>query len=390
MITTATNAQYDQREHSWRLTRTFATGTGASSQLMQGYYEAQARFAKRRRLAQFFPLTASLIRRLAGHLYSQEVEREAPIDVSNIGARGESIQVIAAEIAQTILLYNSVVIVIDQGVRVLPPIDCPRWDDGEFYTVQGRQVKPGAARDQDQEMQDVWTVYDPSQFEVYTQEVNKTSNKKEDVLLRRGVYAEGRSYSIGAQPHPPVLRPMMSWPTAIGHEIAKAHRAIYRMESRADAGEMEAVASTMMQAAVGADEDFAGVFAKALKEGQTYVPYDKDLGEHKPFALPVGPAEQLRSTLERKEERLYKVLGQAVADNVQRSATEAVLNMSTGIAPLLTSLASKMQDVEEHVIELAAQEIDTRRMGTAPNDISVTYPQDFTQVAIGADEATSG
>lgn len=378
MITTATNAEYDDQQGQWSLTRAFSTGEGARAYLRQGAFEADERFAKRKLLADFHPLTASLIRRITGQLYKEEITREAPIDLQDVGAGGESMQVVAIDIAQTLLAYNAAVIVIDDGVRVLPPLSCPRWGP-QFFTITGTESAQ-AGPTEDQEEEDVWTVYTPAQAEIYAQTRDKSTGKKKDVFLRTAEYAEGRAYTLSGSPHPPAIRPTMSWPTAIGYEIAKAHRAIYRMESRADAGEMEAAASTMMQAAVGDDEDFAEIFAKALKKGQNYVPYSEELGQHLPFSLPVGPSDRLRETLETKEERLYKVLGQAVAQNAQRSATEAMLDLSTGIAPLLTTLAAKLEDVERQVIELAAQEQDTRRMGARAQDITVEYPADFANI----------
>jgi len=378
MITTATNASYDHHLAGWDLTYAFATGQGVQAHLIQGAYEQETRFHRRKALADYHPHTSSIASRLAGMLQAAEIVREAPVDLSAIGRQGQSMATVAAEIAETIILYGAAVIVVEaDGVTVRTPIQCPRWVDGQAYTVKSQMQTSAASLSRDEEMQKVWTVYRDDSFEIYSQ-TEDGQGKKRDVLEASGTWhPDGVALT-----RPPVLRPTMHWPTALGLEVAKAHRTIYRMESRADAGELEAAASTTMLAGVGDDEDFAEELRAAMDRGDGYLPYDKDLGEHKPFALDIEAAGQLRSTLESKEERLYDVLGQTMVDNVQRTATESALSMAAGLGATLSQLADRMQSIEESVLQLYAEQQSTAQIGRE-QPVAVTYPTSYNQQTVG-------
>jgi hypothetical protein len=390
MITTSTNHAYDQLSHEWQLVQAFSSDDKvATAHLVQGYYEQDKRFERRKQLADFHPHTSRITSRLVGMLYAQagEISRRAPVDLDDVGMRGESIDVVSSLIAQTLLLYNAAVVVVQpSGIEVSSPLACPRWSNGAYYTIKGTESRPAGPASNEQ-VEDVWTLYLPDRFEVYEQETDAAGNKV-DVRIRGGLYSESEQpYQVNGLDHPPVLRPQMPWPKALGHEIAKAHRSIFRMESRADASELEAAASTMMQAAIGKDKEFAKVFAAALKQSQTYVPYDKALGEHKAFSLDVDPAAQLRDTLTGKEERLYRTLGQTITENAQQTATGAIINASAGMASTLSTLASVMQDVETQCLQLLSQ-ARSPNFVPAGDAVLVEYPRQFGQLSF--DQPTAG
>ena len=392
MITTATNTEYDNNEAGWSMTRRMTSARLAQVELIQGAYESDSRFQARRKLTDFHPLTTSTLQRIVGMLYARQADivREAPVDLESVGAGGEGIDVVSTEIALNLLIYNAAVVVVEQeGVTVTSPLSCPRWDPaGTYYTITSSRTESTTDPATDEEVEQVWTVYRPSRFEIYRKIESKTNKEPRDQLITQEPWREDdveSEFRLRREPHAPVLRPTMPWPTALGAAVAKAHRAIYRAESRADAAELEAVASTKIQAAVMGDQDAAQAFAKALKSNESYVPYSDELGQHLPLSLPTGPAEQLRETIEAKERRLYKVLGITAAANAQRSATEAMLDISTGIATSISTLADKMQDVERNMLSLLAQARDTTTLGRA-QDVTIDYPNDFAQVDLTTGE----
>jgi len=73
------------------------------------------------------------------------------------------------------------------------------------------------------------------------------------------------------------------------------------------------------------------------------------------------------------------VLGITMATNAQRSATEAMIDLSTGVASTLSTLADKMQDVERDMLQLLEQARNVIRLGR-PTDITIEYPSDFSNI----------
>jgi len=385
MITTATNVAYDNMISDWMMTQRMVHPDKAKAELIQGAYESNTRFQARTRLTDYHPLTSTIMQRLVGMLYAkqEDIVRNTPMDTNDIGVNGEGINVISSEIAMNLLLYNDCIVIVEtEGVKVSSPIACPRWQDDVFYTIQSTRQSEVNGPGDDQEIIDVWTVYQPNGFTIYGQEKDDRGNKRDIVIQPFTPWnAEDVDgvFRLRGQEKPPVLRPEMHWQRALGASVARGHRAIYRTESRCDAAELEAAASTKIQAGVGADEDLAEAFADALKKDRSYVPYSKDKGEHLPLSLPTGPTNALRDTIEEKERRLYKVLGITMATNAQRSATEAMIDLSTGVASTLSTLADKMQDVERDMLQLLEQARNVIRLGR-PTDITIEYPSDFSNI----------
>jgi hypothetical protein len=391
MITTATNAAYDHMLQSWHMTQRMTQPDNAKRELIQGAYESNSRFEARMRLTDFHPLTSTILQRLVGMLYArqEDIERDTPLDLDNIGAMGESMNTIASEIAMNLLLYNDAVVVVESdGVKVSPPIACPRWQEGSFFTIRSTRQAEAVGPAMDQEIRHVWTVYESGGFTIYGQEENPQGDK-EDVVVQPFTPWNPDDietvFRLRQDPVPPVLRPEMHWERALGAAIARGHRAIYRAESRCDTAELEAAASTKIQAGVGADEDLAEAFAEALKRDRSYVPYSDEMGEHKPLSLPTGPSEALRETIQAKERRLYEVMGITMAANANRSATEAMIDLSTGVAATLSTLADKMQDVERDLLQLLEQARNVQTRLGRPTDVSVSYPSDFSNIDLTAE-----
>jgi len=392
MITDATNRRYDQMLPSWQMTRRMTQPDNARRELIQGAYESRSRFEARAQLTDYHPLTSTIMQRMVGMLYARQadISRQASVDLSDIGAGGEGIDVIAGEIALNLLLYNDCTVIVEsEGIRVSSPIACTRWEPGRFYTIKSLRTSgdPGPAANQ--KLMDVWTVYEANGFTIYAQQEND-SGEKEDVVVQpftawNAEDADG-AFRLRQEAVPPILRAEMHWERALGAAVARGHRAIYRAESRCDAAELEAAASTKIQAGVGADEDLAKAFAEALKKDRSYVPYSSEMGEHKPLSLPTGPSDALRTTIEEKEARLYKVLGITMAANAKRSATEAMLDVSTGIATTLSTLADKMQDIERDMLQLLQQARNVQTSLGRPDDVTIEYPAAFSQVDLTSDD----
>lgn len=382
MITEATNAQYDQSQANWSLTKTFLEGSkSVESSLVRGHFENVSRHRRRKKLADWRPLTRHIMMRLVGQIYTrtEDIERQmGPISddwLSAAGTKDEDWAIVVMQMALTLATYNAAVVTVNPTgsgaeVSVASPLAMTRWTDTSSI-IKG-QMAVDAAIDQDQEMIDTYTLYEPDSWAVYVEDGDS------EQLIDSNNY--GRTFSLGGRPHAPVLRLEMPWQQSLGLEVAMAHRAIYRMQSAVDAGLYEALASTTIQAAVGSDQELIDAFANSLKDGDSFVPYDTERGEHKPLALPTGPLETGRQTIDDKRDSLYEVLGQTMADNAQMSATQAALNAKSGIQSTLSTLALTMQDAEERVLRMVAQALDVTQ--AEPTDIAISYPTDYSQITM--------
>lgn len=375
--TKSKNIEYENKLPKWQIIHRFLTGENIEKELKQASFEQKSRYESRKNLSDFRPITRQIIMRLVGSLYSSEVEREDAGLIPDsfyrsAGINNEDYEVLLYKIAQTAISYNRVAIGVKPGpkLEVITPISVPRWKKDSIIVKSNRSLDRGIEKPE--KVEDVWVVHKPFGFKVYAQD---DDGKSVDTGLGRQYPIEFR---INNKPQSPYFMSSKLWTAAFGYEVARSHRSIYRMRSSIDAGLVEAMNSSVIQAAVGGDEDFAMAFKDALKRNESYVPYEKELGEHKPLSLPTGPVESGMDLLEKKEDSINELIGHfgnAVQNN---TATEATINAKSGIDALLTTLGAFMSSIEEDILRRVAIMNDVALNNSNElNEISVNYGNEF-------------
>jgi len=382
-FTDATNVHYDRSIADWTLIHRMHSGEGARKELMRGAYEATRAFEKRKELADWRPYTRDLVSRLTGELFSRQddVSRDAPISgdfLASVGPEGESYNVQLIAFSEVLVSYHEAWMLMDpaQGLRVVEPQHVPRWTP-ESVTIKGMRVPP-AAPDEDQGRQEAWTVYFADRFETYVKDQNSAQDEK---LVEEGEYADGFAFSQG----PPAVRVSLPWKVRFGLAVAKAHRALYRLESKYDAALTNSLGG-LLQIATGGDDTLSEAIKAALKQGAIAVPYDSDHGEHKPVNVGVEGLSHGKEQLQRKREELYRTAYQSLDQAAtQMSATEARQRGRSGPAAALSVLAETVQSAEESILPVLA-EAEDRRNATSEAAAEADWPTDFADEFDSADE----
>lgn len=378
------NKEYKSKVNAWRRIKAFLTGEGTEKFMIQGLFEQDERYKRRKQMADFQPLTRAIIGRLTGMVFntSADIVYEG-VDVipstfwDAAGTREQDFRLQMHTLLTKLLAYNSCSVIVKSGpepkIEVVDPLQVPRWNGDDVVVVKAQREKETSILE-DQETETVYIAYYPDRWEMIR--VDKKSGDKNFVVVDSDDY--GHTFTIDGRSVSPALRVSMDWPVSLGAEISKTHKAIYQMESAVDSGTMEAIKSSTIQAAVGGDEEAAEEFVVALKKGKPYVPYDKDRGEHKPLSLPTGPLEQGVGTLKRKRKALEQTLGIVLNENSQsQSATEANIKAKSGLEATLSMAATVMESVETNVLRRVAQASNTNLTDRQISAISVTYPRDF-------------
>ena len=383
--TDATNVHYDNRQADWTLIHRMHSGEGARKELMRGTYEASRAFEKRKKLADWRPYTRDLVSRLTGELFSHQgdVSRETAASddyLASVGPEGESYGVKLIAFAEAVVAFHEAWLLMDpaQGLRVLEPFRVPRWTP-RAVTVKGMRVPP-TSPDADQEAQEAWTVYFPDHYETYVQ-VEDSSKQTSERQVDEGRYAEDFAFSQG----PPAVRVSLPWTVRFGLAVAKAHRSLYRLESKYDAALTNSLGG-LLQIATGGDDTLKQAISKAIKQGSIAVPYDSEHGEHKPVNIGVEGLPHGKEQLTRKREELYRTAYQSLDQAAtQMSATEARQRGRSGPAAALSVLAETLQSAEESILPVIA-EAEDRRNASQGTEAEVDWPTDFADEFDDADE----
>lgn len=383
-VSKSTNKHYDENIRKWKLIDKMLTGEKVSSTLVEGAYEATYAFKRRKKRADWKPYTRDLVSRLTGELFTRggEVSRDTVVSqdtLSSIGPNGESYSVQLFNLAETLVAFNEAWVVMDpsQGMLVVEPQHVPRWNSNAVVLKGTRNKETSIFSDQ--QVQDAWTVYYDNEYEVY---VKSDEDGKKEESVESGMYvSEDWSFSSG----PPALRIELPWKVKFGHAIARAHRAIYRMESKVD----EALTNSLgglIQIATGGDEDLKNEIEKALKGGSIAIPYDEESGEHKPLNVGIEGLAPGQEALKRKRKELYRTAHQALDQASKRmSATEADARNRSGSAAALSMLSETMQSAEESILPMIAESED-RRNASRQLSPSVDWPTDFSNAFDNSDE----
>jgi hypothetical protein len=386
--TTATDAHFRENVADWRLVHRMFSGEGATRELIRGAYEARRAYQKRVERADWRPYTRDLVNRLSGELFTRagEITRQTVVSgeyLDSIGPEGESYTVQLMRLADTLVAYDEAWVIMDpaQGLRVVEPQHVTR-SGSEGVIVKGMRTDPGASLDEEESKVAAWTVYRAGGWEVYVKD--KEDDDSEEVRVGGGRYyseREGWQFSGG----PPARRITLPWKVSFGLAVAKAHRALYRLESKYDEALTNAL-SGLLQIATGGDDNIQESIKKAIDDGAIAIPYDKDHGEHKPLNVGtegLGPGE---STLGRKRKELYRTAYQSLDQASQRmTATEVDSRTRSGPVAALSQLSETMESAEVEILPMIAEAEDARRVDEAL-EASVDWPTDYSHAFDDSDE----
>lgn len=383
-VTNATDSHYDDNLNDWELISRMWTGDDVRSTLVRGAYEAKRAFRKRKKGADFKPYTRDLISRLTGELFTRagEISRSTVVTdeyLDDVGPKGESYHVQLVNLAEVITAYNEGWIVMDpaQGLRIVEPQFVPRSTESAVVVTGERTT--GDSVFEDEKTTEAWTVYYADHYETYvkTPDDEDSEEKRVDAGF---YYQEGWSFRDG----PPAVRIELPWRVKFGLSVARAHRALYRLESKYDAALTNSLGG-LLQIATGGDEDFADKIEEALKEGAIAVEYADEYGEHQPLNVGtegLGPGE---NALKRKRNELYRSAYQSLDQASQRmTATEADARNRAGPAAAMSVLGETMESAEKSILPIIAQAEDSRRANETLSP-TVDWPTDFTH-AFGSDD----
>jgi hypothetical protein len=404
----ATHPHYDDYKDGWKTVRRMLTGEDAAAELVQRYFEHRDHFDQRQKDADFTPRTRFLLGRLAGMLFERagDVQRDVePLPgaaLEDAGPKGEDYQVLLLELAQTLLGYNEAVVVLNPrtGLHVQTPLTAPHWT-GQEAVIKGSRVQAGSVME-DGTREPTWTRYMPQGYEVYRQAENSDENEAERIdagtwASESAVGAEEQPpYFVGPEGSPmaPVLRIEMPWEAQVGLQIAKKHRALFRLTSRRDFA-LSAAMNGLIQLGVGDNESLADEIEHRLKSGLKVVPYDSDYGPHQGLEMPTAGVEVGGSVLNDKEEELNRIAYNELeeAARTSGSATEAQIKHQGGAASALSVLAETMADAEQRILRLMAQAEDFRQYaGPAPSppNVGAEWPTDYSDIVGPSEDDLAG
>jgi hypothetical protein len=387
----ATHPTYDAHHRDWQLVQRMVTGEGAEHELVQRYFEHQEHYEQRQDDADFTPRTRFLTSRLAGMLFqrAEDVDRDlGPLsddDLETAGPDGEDYTVLLLELAETLLQYNTAVVVLNpkRGLHITTPLSMPHWTSEEAVILGTRTQADDVFEDGTEETS--WTRYMPDGWEVYVEEDDK------DQLVDQGTYAEDDAFFVdeNGRPAAPVLRLQLPWKARVGLQIAKKHRSIYRMTSRRDFA-VSAAMNGLIQLGVGDNTDLSDDIEHRLRHGMKVLPYDNDYGPHKGLSMPTDGAELGTQVLTEKQKELNRVAYNELEEGARtaQSATEAQIKHQGAAAAALSVVAETMADAEMRILRLMAQAADFRTFaGPQPTDpgVSASWPADYSDV-VGAGE----
>ena len=234
-------------------------------ELLPGSYEPSSAFQARTALADFRPYTRDLVARLSGRLWTRadEIERTVPFDEAwfetagrprdDMGAGGgRAYDTMLMQMTELLLAYDEIWVLVDprtQKITIIEPQYVTRWNPQSVVVKSEQSTVADVSRSEI--LQDVYTVYRPDSFTVVAQAEDGDGEEIRD----EGMYDEqGRAFTArdGETAVPPITRIRVPFSTRYGWTVAKAHRALYRMESRYDAAIGDALRG-LLQLAVGND-----------------------------------------------------------------------------------------------------------------------------------------
>jgi hypothetical protein len=145
----------------------------------------------------------------------------------------------------------------------------------------------------------------------------------------------------------------------------------------------------LIQLGVGEDVEFEDIIKDEAKQGEKWLPYNSDHGEHKGLQLPVEGTKLGTEVLSDKKKDLARIAYNEMEKGARTatSATEAMIKERGAAAAALSVEAETMSDAEQRILSLVAQAQDFRRFaGPNPSEpaVSASWPTDYSDV-VGAD-----
>jgi hypothetical protein len=402
----ATHPHYDDHKSDWQTTRRMVSGEDVSEELVRRYFEHADHYDQRQKDADFTPRSRFLLSRIAGILHQRaaDVDRDlGPVseeDLEAAGPAGEDYSVLMLQLTETLLTYDEAAVVLNpaSGLHVKSPLALPHWGEdaeGPFAVVASSRVTTdGPFSDSNRE--DTYVLYRPAGYETYVEDEATAGADDNQRLVDRGAWAEDTPFFVDADGRPttPVLRLSMPWEARVGLQIARKHRAMYRMGSRRDFA-LSSAMNGLIQFAVGDNADLSDDIESNLRGGYKWVPYSTEYGEHKGLQMPTNGAQLGTEVLEKKKEELNRVAYNELEKGARSStsATEAQIKHQGAAAAALSVLAAAMSDAETRILRLMAQAQDFRAFaGPSPSDpgVSAEWPSDYSDVLSPRDDDLAG
>lgn len=387
-ITTATDQHYDERVDTWEMIDRMHSGRDVEQELVRGAYEAKRSFRMRRERADWKPLTRDLVSRLTGELFSRagDITRSTAVSdeyLASVGPGGESYTVQLMKLVDRAIAFDEVYAVMDpaRGLRVVEPQHVTRTTP-DAVTILGTRTSSGGI-EEDETSARAWTVYFSDHFEVWMKD--QENDQRDEKRVEQGSYYEADpSWEFASGP--PVRRISLPWSVPFGEAVARAHRSIYRLESKFDEALTNSLGGLLMLA-TGGDQEIADEIEQALKDGALGIPYDDSYGEHKPLNVGVKGLKPGADALDRKRRELYRSAYQSLDDASRRmSATEASARNRSGAVAALSQLSETVQSAEESILPLVAQAEDATRAGDEL-EARVDWPVDYSSAFDDSDES---
>src|SRR5690606_5814026 len=203
-----------------------------------------------------------------------------------------------------------------------------------------------------------------------------------EVMIGAALYSEtGRVYmSRSGSPMPPIFRIQLPFARYVAHQLAKREMILTNMTS--DRDHLQRSTSYPKLVITAADELFDKM-TKSLMKGSSVL---QELPEHAGGHRYINPSAEgitvSTATIEAKTKHFYSTAFRLIdaEGRASRTATEAVMERSNGLAAALSMIAASMQEAESTLLHLLAQAYSDRESEWDRADS--TWPTDYQNVKL--------
>lgn len=395
---------YASMSAKWQRTHTLYTGEGAGSLLVQHRQgESDQSFRERVQLASFLPYTATVIDSLVGALFEKEaaIERDwgfmgdpdTPGTTAyhlsrDIDGSGMNYSTMLRRAATDLIVFNELFVLVDgERVRLLSPLSVPN------YLEQSGRLTAGLVKEVVDGRTSIFS--EPESVEQYVLYTAQGWTRWQDrqgtpVQVASGLYSEsGRLYAgRDGEPMPPLVRITLPWRRYVAYALAENHRALFNSESDRDA---LVRAASYPKLVLSGDDQFFSEQVENLKRGSNVLQRLSEFGDHSYIAPPVEGIEAANATLETKQRAFYQAGWDIISaeGQVQKTATQAALERSAGLAGALAMIAATMEELDGQILWLLAQSVSDREAAWA--SVSADWGAiDFASVTVETPQVASG
>ena len=398
------NPHFSRTKADRALASAFYTGDGVAAHLRQyASGESKAAFTERQALAHADPHLALVIDTLAGMVMETPPERDfgalGDVDAPGTAAyalfrdadgTGTGYRALLQQAAIEALLYNEVWALVDPAatadgrgrprVKLLPTLSVTDWVEGAGNgvaealvkeTVDGRRSVTAEPKTVEQ-----YVLYTPQGWARYQEADGKA------VLVGEGLYAAetGRVYvTRDGEPTAPVVRVRLPFRRYVAGQLAKSARALFSKRSDRDA--LQRAASYPKLVLTASDDEYTEI-VDGLRKGANTLRLDPaHTGSHAFIAPSMDGVRAATETLAQDTQAFYQTAFRLMEaeGRASRTATEAVLDRSSGLSAALGLVSAAMEELERGVLGMCEQVVSDR-----PSDWTsdVTYGADYSDASL--------